>query len=257
MPLKSRIAQMVCMRMISCDICLCYKQVENGFKVNSFPVIIADASICKELRLLESEFDEKAKVGDIVSEEQAHDLGRPRSREEVLHFLNELGWLFQRKRESSILEVPDFSLSRFKFLLIFSVERDYCVLVKTILDMLVERNMCRDELSKESLEMLSEVQLLNRSVKRSCRKMVDLLIHYSIVSHDNSSRTYIFPPNVRGPGGITPLHLVACASGSDGLVDALTNDPHEVMFFSVFLFFLVSAPFYIWLQGPTYALSHL
>jgi hypothetical protein len=174
-----------------------------------------------------------------------------------LHFLNELGWLFQRKRESSILEVPDFSLSRFKFLLIFSVERDYCVLVKTILDMLVERNMCRDELSKESLEMLSEVQLLNRSVKRSCRKMVDLLIHYSIVSHDNSSRTYIFPPNVRGPGDITPLHLVACASGSDGLVDALTNDPHEVMFFSVFLFFLVSAPFYIWLQGPTNALSHL
>ncbi|KAL9358325.1 hypothetical protein Peur_051578 [Populus x canadensis] len=206
----------------------CFIEVENGFKVNSFPVIIADASICKELRLLESEFDEKAKVGDIVSEEQAHDLGRPRSREEVLHFLNELGWLFQRKRESSILEVPDFSLSRFKFLLIFSVERDYCVLVKTILDMLVERNMCRDELSKESLEMLSEVQLLNRSVKRSCRKMVDLLIHYSIVSHDNSSRTYIFPPNVRGPGGITPLHLVACASGSDGLVDALTNDPHEI-----------------------------
>nr|UER43247.1 SPL14.2 protein [Populus tomentosa] len=206
----------------------CFIEVENGFKVNSFPVIIADASICKELRLLESEFDEKAKVGDIVSEEQAHDLGRPRSREEVLHFLNELGWLFQRKGESSILEVPDFSLSRFKFLLIFSVERDYCVLVKTILDMLVERNMCRDELSKESLEMLSEVQLLNRSVKRSCRKMVDLLIHYSIVSHDHSSRTYIFPPNVRGPGGITPLHLVACASGSDGLVDALTNDPHEI-----------------------------
>ncbi|KAJ6939961.1 squamosa promoter-binding-like protein 14 isoform X2 [Populus alba x Populus x berolinensis] len=206
----------------------CFIEVENGFKGNSFPVIIADASICKELRLLESEFDEKAAVSNIVSEEQTRDLGRPRSREEVIHFLNELGWLFQRKSMPSMHEAPDYSLNRFKFLLIFSVERDYCVLVKTILDMLVERNTCRDELSKDLLEMLYEIQLLNRSVKRRCRKMADLLIHYSIIGGDNSSRTYIFPPNVGGPGGITPLHLAACASGSDGLVDALTNDPHEI-----------------------------
>ncbi|KAI5596455.1 hypothetical protein POPTR_002G002400v4 [Populus trichocarpa] len=206
----------------------CFIEVENGFKGNSFPVIIADASICKELRLLESEFDENAVVSNIVSEEQTRDLGRPRSREEVMHFLNELGWLFQRKSMPSMHEAPDYSLNRFKFLLIFSVERDYCVLVKTILDMLVERNTCRDELSKEHLEMLYEIQLLNRSVKRRCRKMADLLIHYSIIGGDNSSRTYIFPPNVGGPGGITPLHLAACASGSDGLVDALTNDPHEI-----------------------------
>ncbi|XP_011034772.1 PREDICTED: squamosa promoter-binding-like protein 14 isoform X2 [Populus euphratica] len=206
----------------------CFIEVENGFKGNSFPVIIADASICKELRLLESEFDEKVLVSNIVSEEQARDFGRPRSREEVMHFLNELGWLFQRKSMPSMHEVPDYSVNRFKFLLIFSVERDYCVLVKTILDMLVERNTCRDELSKEHLEMLHEIQLLNRSVKRRCRKMADLLIHYYIISGDNSSRTYIFPPNVGGPGGITPLHLAACASGSDGLVDALTNDPHEI-----------------------------
>ncbi|KAJ6708548.1 SQUAMOSA PROMOTER-BINDING-LIKE PROTEIN 14 [Salix koriyanagi] len=170
----------------------------------------------------------RLKASNIVSEEQAHDLGRLRSREEALHFLNELGWLFQRKSVPSMLEAPDYSLNRFKFLLIFSVERDYCVLVKTILDMLVERNMCRDELSKESLEMLHEIQLLNRSVKRRCREMADLLIHYSIIGLDNSSRTYIFPPNVGGPGGITPLHLAACASGSDGLVDALTNDPQEI-----------------------------
>ncbi|XP_034905418.1 squamosa promoter-binding-like protein 14 isoform X2 [Populus alba] len=206
----------------------CFIEVENGFKGNSFPVIIADASICKELRLLESEFDEKAAVSNIVSEEQTRDLGQPRSREEVIHFLNELGWLFQRKSMPSMHEAPDYSLNRFKFLLIFSVERDYCVLVKTILDMLVERNTCRDELSKEHLEMLYEIQLLNRSVKRRCRKMADLLIHYSIIGGDNSSRTYIFPPNVGGPDGITPLHLAACASGSDGLVDALTNDPHEI-----------------------------
>ena len=39
-----------------------YDQVENGFKGNSFPVIIADETICKELRPLESEFDEEEKI---------------------------------------------------------------------------------------------------------------------------------------------------------------------------------------------------
>jgi hypothetical protein len=90
--------------------------------------------------------------------------------------------------------------------------------------------------------------------------MADLLIHYSIIGGDNSSRTYIFPPNVGGPGGITPLHLAACASGSDGLVDALTNDPHEVMFLS--LVFFPSSSLHqdvpvSGLQGSTSALSHL
>ncbi|KAF2310822.1 hypothetical protein GH714_017456 [Hevea brasiliensis] len=166
----------------------CFIEVENGFKGNSFPVIIANATICKELRLLESEFDEGAKDSDIISEEQAQCLDRPRSREEVLHFLNELGWLFQRRKVSSMFKLPDYSLRRFKFLLIFSVERDYCVLVKTILDMLVERNLDMSGLSKESLEMLSEIQLVNRAVKRKCRKMVDLLIHYSINGSDVSSK---------------------------------------------------------------------
>ncbi|CBI40788.3 unnamed protein product, partial [Vitis vinifera] len=186
----------------------CFIEVENGFRGNSFPVIVADATICKELRLLESEFDEEAKV----------------SREEVLHFLNELGWLFQRK--FSMLAGPDYSLARFKFLFTFSVERDCCALVKTLLDILVERNLGSDGLSSKSLETLSEVQLLSRAVKRRYRKMVDLLIHYSVAS--SSSKKYIFPPNLVGAGGITPLHLAACTAGSDDIIDALTSDPQEI-----------------------------
>lgn len=215
-----------------------HEQVENGFKGNSFPLIIADATICKELRLLESEFDDETKDTDIIAEEQAQCLDQPRSREKVLHFLNELGWLFQRRKVSSMFELPEYSLSRFKFLLIFSVERDYCALVKTILDMLVERNLHASAVSKESLEMLSEIQLVNRAVKRRCRKMVDLLIHYSINGSDISSKKYIFPPSLAGPVGITSLHLAACTSGSDELVDALTNDPQEVIFLSHLLLLL-------------------
>lgn len=202
----------------------CFIEVENGFRGNSFPVIVADATICKELRLLESEFDEEAKVCDVISEDQVYDSGRPSSREEVLHFLNELGWLFQRK--SSMLAGPDYSLARFKFLFTFSVERDCCALVKTLLDILVERNLGSDGLSSKSLETLSEVQLLSRAVKRRYRKMVDLLIHYSVTS--SSSKKYIFPPNLVGAGGITPLHLAACTAGSDDIIDALTSDPQEI-----------------------------
>lgn len=191
-------------------------------------MIIADSIICKELRLLESEIDLESKDCDLILEDNSNDFGRPRSREEILHFLNELGWLFQRKGNSFMLGVPDYSLSRLKFLLTFSVERDCCALVKTLLDILVERHLNEDELSKESMEILSEIQLLNRAVKRRCRKMVDVLIHYFIISSNDASKKYIFPPNYTGPGGVTPLHLAACTSGSDEMIDALTSDPLEV-----------------------------
>lgn len=213
------------MRNVLLTFCL-YEQVENGFKGNSFPVIIADATVCRELKLIESEFDAGTKVCGATSEDESHDYGRPRSREEVLHFLNELGWLFQRKRVCSMFQGSDYSLSRFKFLLTFTVERDCCVLVKTLLDILVERNLDGDGLSIESLGMLSDVQLLNRAVKRRCRKMIDLLINYSVISSD---KRYIFPPNLAGPGGLTPLHLAASMSNSDEMIDSLTNDPEEVV----------------------------
>lgn len=204
--------------------------MENGFRGNSFPVIVADATICKELRLLESEFDEEA--FDVISEDQIYDSERPRSREAVLHFLNELGWLFQRR--SSVPVGSDYSLSRFKFLFTFCVERDCCALVEKLLDILVERNVGEDGLSSKSLEALLDIQLLNRAVKRRYRKMVDLLIHYSVTSR--SSTKYIFPPNLVGAGGITPLHLAACTSGSEGIIDALTSDPQEVLYFILFYF---------------------
>lgn len=190
----------------------CHEQVENGFRGNSFPLIIADSTICSELRTLESELKE---------EENS-------SWEEVLHFLNELGWLFQRRKDHSPLD-HHYSLNRFKFLFTFSVERDWCHLIGKLLDVLVESSLDGSVPVKESLEALSEVQLLNRAVRRGCMKMVELLINYAVNCGPDASRTYIFPPNMAGPGGITPLHLAACTSGSANIVDALTNDPQEVL----------------------------
>ncbi|KAH0922052.1 hypothetical protein HID58_022070 [Brassica napus] len=152
----------------------CFIEVENGFRGDSFPLIIANASICKELNRLEEEFHPK-------SQEQAQTSDhRPTSREEILCFLNELGWLFQKNQTTEPLEQSEFSLSRFKFLLVCSVERDYCALIRTLLDMLVERNVVNDEPNREALDMLAEIQLLNRAVKRKSTKMVELLIHYSV-----------------------------------------------------------------------------
>lgn len=201
-------------------------QVENGFRGDSFPLIIANAAICKELNHLEEEFHPKSKN---ITEEQAH---RPTSREEVMCFLNELGWLFQKNQTSEPREQSDFSLGRFKFLLVCSVERDYCALIKTLLDMLVERNLQNNELNREALDMLVETQLLNRAVKRKNTKMVELLIHYSVnpaATTLGASRKFVFLPNITGPGGITPLHLAASTSSSEDLVHLLTNDPQEVI----------------------------
>ncbi|CAH8389959.1 unnamed protein product [Eruca vesicaria subsp. sativa] len=196
-------------------------EVENGFRGDSFPLIIANASICKELNRLEEEFHPKSQ------EEQGQTSDhRPTSREETLCFLNELGWLFQKNQTTEPREQSEFSLSRFKFLLVCSVERDYCALIRTLLDMLVERNVKNNELNREALDMLAEIQLLNRAVKRKSTKMVELLIHYSV--NPSSSKKLVFLPNITGPGGITPLHLAACTSGSDDMVDLLTNDPQEI-----------------------------
>ncbi|KAL0313814.1 UNVERIFIED_CONTAM: Squamosa promoter-binding-like protein 14 [Sesamum angustifolium] len=205
----------------------CFIEVENSFRGTSFPVIIADNTICEELRLLEPEINGTAEGRDGIAADRIHNTGRPRSREEVLHFLDELGWLFQRKHNSFLFGIPDYRLSRFRFLLIFSVEHDFCAVVKTLLDILLELNLGRDGLARQSLEMLSEIHLLNRAVKRRCRSMVDFLIHYSVDSTDTYEK-FIFLPNMAGPGGVTPLHLAACMSSSDDMVDALTSDPQEV-----------------------------
>lgn len=206
-------------------------QVENSFRGTTFPVIIADKSICHELRLLEPLINGIAEVGNDTPTNglESQNTGRSWSREEVLHFLDELGWLFQRKRNSTLLGVPDYKLNRFKFLVIFAMEHDFCALVKTLLDILLELNLGRRGLVTESMKMLWEIHPLNRAVRRRCSRMVDLLVHYSIIDPDDASQKYIFPPNLAGPGGLTPLHLAACASSSEELIDALISDPQEVL----------------------------
>uniref|UniRef100_A0A1D1ZCN6 Squamosa promoter-binding-like protein 15 n=1 Tax=Anthurium amnicola TaxID=1678845 RepID=A0A1D1ZCN6_9ARAE len=207
----------------------CFIEVENGLKGNSFPVIIADDAICQELRLLESEFVDDLRTSDLMQgDDQAHYCERPNSKDDVLHFLNELGWLFQRKGIQSGPPSESFSNARFKFLFIFSIERDWSALVKKLLDILVQKSSRNIGLIQECVETLSEMQLLHRAVKRKCRTMVDILLHYSVTNGIDAAMVYLFPPNLVGPGGITPLHLAASMPDSEDIVDGLTDDPQEI-----------------------------
>ncbi|PKA47352.1 Squamosa promoter-binding-like protein 15 [Apostasia shenzhenica] len=205
-----------------------FVEVENGFKGNSFPIIIADAAICQELRTLESELEDVGGM-DAISHYQYQEKGRPESREDALYFLNELGWLFQRKNHYPDPSFTDFSTSRFEYLFTFSVERDWSALARMLLDMLVERAYSSDSILEESLEMLVDLQLLTRALKRKCRKMVELLLGYSIKNNlTKDSEVYLFTPNSICPGGLTPLHLAASMQDAEEMVDALTSDPQEI-----------------------------
>ncbi|XP_074279169.1 squamosa promoter-binding-like protein 14 isoform X1 [Silene latifolia] len=205
----------------------CFIEVENGVRGNCFPVIIADAKVCQELRLLEREFDEEEKLYGVISDNQTQNISSPGSNDDILCFLNELGWLFQRQISSDIANHV-FKPHRFQYLLTFSIERDYCALVKTLLDIFLERDSGNEGLSTECIESLDKMHLLHRAVKNRSKKMVDMLIHYSVPYDNGASNQHVFPPNLRGPGGITPLHLAACMSGSYDIVDILTDDPMEI-----------------------------
>ena len=77
------------------------------------------------------------------------------------------------------------------------------------------------------MEMLAEVHLLNRAVKRKSSRMVHLLVKFVVFCPDNS-KVYPFLPNFPGPGGLTPLHLAASIENAEDIVDALTDDPQQV-----------------------------
>ncbi|KAK8964372.1 Squamosa promoter-binding-like protein 15 [Platanthera guangdongensis] len=202
-------------------------EVDNGFSGNIFPVLIADATICMELRSLELEIDGNG-TSHSISQELCSEIVGIQSRENVIHFLNELGWLFQRKNHPELPSV-DFATSRFKCLFTFSVQRDFSALVKMLLDILVERCYENDSVLKESLDLVLDLQILSQAVKKKCRKMVELLLNYNIKSSVTKGlKMYIFPPNSTGPSGLTPLHVAASMQDAEDLVDALTNDPQEI-----------------------------
>ncbi|KAF8376664.1 hypothetical protein HHK36_031669 [Tetracentron sinense] len=209
---------------------------DHGLSSTFFPFIVAEQDVCSEIRMLESA------IGVVENDDDAQGrTGRMEAKNQALHFIHEMGWLLHRSHLKSRLDHMDpnsdiFPLKRFIWLMEFSVDRDWCFVVKKLVDILLAGTVNAGE--HPSVELaLSEMGLLHRAVRRNSRPVVELLLRYvpdrvldkSGSEHkqhnDRGYENFLFRPDAIGPAGLTPLHVAAGRDGSENMLDALTDDP--------------------------------
>lgn len=209
---------------------------DHGVSNSFFPFIIAEEDVCSEIRMLESDLEltsldyVKGQTNNIEARNQAMD------------FIHELGWLLHRNNLRARLEHfgPNavlHPLKRFKWLVEFSVDHEWCAVVKKLLNILLDGTVGGDDSSLKYA--LTEMGLLHKAVRRNSRPLVELLLTYTPtnVADDLCSEyqslvgvggQFLFRPDCVGPGGLTPLHIAAGIDGYEDVLDALTDDPGKV-----------------------------
>ncbi|GAA0138298.1 hypothetical protein LIER_00070 [Lithospermum erythrorhizon] len=209
---------------------------DHGLSSSFFPFIVAEKGICSEISSLES-------VIELTNNDYVHgDFNKIESRNQALDFIHEMGWLLHRNNLKSRLSHLDptsdlFPLIRYKWLVEFSIEHEWCAVVRMLLDVLLNGRIgCSDYPFLECA--LSELGLLHRAVRRNSKSLVKLLLTYTPqgvaeeLGLDYKSLVgdggFLFRPDYRGSGGLTPLHVAAGIDGSEDVLDALTDDPGEV-----------------------------
>ncbi|KAL4603911.1 hypothetical protein ACB092_10G157700 [Castanea dentata] len=208
---------------------------DHGFSSTFFPFIVAEEDVCSEIRALESELELSETNADLGGS------GRMETKNQALGFINEMGWLLHRSQLKSRLGNMDpnpesFHLKRFKWLMEFSMDHDWCAVVRKLLGILLDETVGTGEHSSLNLA-LAEMGLLHRAVRRNSRALVELLLRYQISDQlisenkslvDGGKGRFLFRPDVVGPSGLTPLHIAAGKDGSENVLDALTDDPKMV-----------------------------
>lgn len=164
------------------------------------------------------------------------------AKNQAVDFIHEMGWLLNRSRVKCRLGPMDphsalFPLRRYKWLVEFSLDRDWCSVVNKLLSILFEG--CVDSGAFSSVEVaVSDMGLLHRAVRRNCRPMVELLLKFAphkapteseSGSNEKGVQEFLFKPDIAGPNGLTPLHVAACQVGFESVLDALTDDPGKVL----------------------------
>lgn len=213
-------------------------QIEDlGLSSSFFPFIVAEKDVCSEIRTLESEIE-------LIEEDCFQGKNRIETRNLALDFIHEMGWLLRRSQLRSRLEYLDrdpfcVPFKRFKWLVQFSADHGWCAVVKKLLDFLLDGTIAAGE-QPFLKSALFEMGLLHRAVRKNSRPLVELLLRYTPqdVSEELSSQcislgadqSFLFRPDAAGPAGLTPLHIAAGRDGSDDVLDALTDDPGEVIF---------------------------
>ena len=164
---------------------------------------------------------EVAEIADDVQPESE----QIKARNSALDFINEMGWLLHRSQVKCRLDPtnPDLNLfpfERFSWLMEFSVEHNWCAVVKKLLGILFNGSVDSGEHPSVELALL-EMCLLHRAVRRNCRSMVEFLLRYI----PDGASNFLFNSDAIGAGGLTPLHIAASRDASESVLDALTNDP--------------------------------
>ncbi|XP_074267554.1 squamosa promoter-binding-like protein 1 [Silene latifolia] len=205
---------------------------DHGLSSSFFPFIVAEQDVCSDIRKLESVFELKENTEDMYEFNENSE-----ARRQAMDFLNEMGWLLHRIQSKSRLGHLDpntatFVFKRFRWLMDFSMDHDWCAVVKKLLDVWMTGSVGFGDHPTLNAA-LSEMSLLHRAVRRNCRSMVELLVGYVATTCAEELRStndgdYLFTPDAQGPGGLTPLHVAAGRDGSEEILDALTDDPRKI-----------------------------
>lgn len=197
---------------------------DDSLSSSFFPFIVAEQDVCSEIRTLESDIDVVETCDDTEREKKEIE-----AKTQALEFINEMGWLLHRSQLKVRLGSMDpnsdlFSFKRFRWLIEFSVDHDWCAVANKLLGIIFNGGV--DTTEHGSVEVaLVEVGLLHRAVRRNSNRMVSLLLNYH---PENVSGSVLFRPDAAGPGGLTPLHIASGKDGSEEVLDALTDDPQLV-----------------------------
>ncbi|RCV40080.1 hypothetical protein SETIT_9G022800v2 [Setaria italica] len=193
---------------------------DSGFSNGFFPFIIAEKDVCSEVSELESIFESSSNKNA-----DANDIAR----DQALEFLNELGWLLHRanimsKQDEMDTPLATFNMWRFRNLGIFAMEREWCAVVKMLLDFLFIGLI--DVGSRSPEEVVLSENLLHAAVRRKSVQMIRFLLRYKPNKNlKGTAQTYLFRPDAPGPSTITPLHVAAATNDAEDVLDVLTDDP--------------------------------
>ncbi|KAL7144261.1 hypothetical protein ABFS83_07G000500 [Erythranthe nasuta] len=190
---------------------------DHGLSSSFFPFIVAEKDVCSEICTLESVIEDANEI---------------QVRNEALDFIHEMGWLLQRNRLKSRLGDGDlFPFERFRRLTEFSIDHDWCAVVKKLLRILFDDGTVDlGPHNSNIVALLNDVGLVHRAVRRKCSSMVEFLLNEKnpLADGGGGAHLYLFRPDAAGPGGLTPLHIAASLDGCENVLDALTEDPGSV-----------------------------
>jgi hypothetical protein len=159
------------------------------------------------------------------------------SQDRALYFLQEIGWLLQRSHVRAMSDqaqycTDGFPVGRFRWLLSFAVDHEWCAVVKKLLNIMFQGNIDLDVSSP--VQFSQGLNLLFAAVNKRSKPLVECLLRYTTanyapeVSGVTAPVQFLFTPEMTGPSNITPLHTAATICDAAGVLDALTDDPQQV-----------------------------